>query len=333
MPSKRLPQARKVLRQATVVSGVLTALLLASSVSNGFDESGAWIVRKKTQEVPWAMISQEDVERGSTVPPDTSVLFYLPEGFERITRQVLFGHTGDTARYWGYCLPKNYDPEIVAKRTGLPGVMFLSEAERDVREEDERRHKPEYSIFKLPSREDLASEGMKQKGKIRHQMEIFTPDLFCYIMTDTALSIGLDQDQDLLNTKRELDARTDPNKFDTDGDGIGDGVEVIYHTDPLRRDSDGDNLIDGLEDKNHNGKMDIGESNPRKLDTDNDGLCDGSCRLKIGSQKIYYGEDNNLNGELDEHETSPVLRDTNGDGVTDFQAFFNCLGGVEEFCI
>jgi hypothetical protein len=77
---------------------------------------------------------------------------------------------------------------------------------------------------------------------------------------------------------------TDPNNPDTDGDGIQDGTELGYTlddigpdtdtnifqpdldplttTDPLLRDSDGDGYSDGDEDKNHNGKVDAGESNP-----------------------------------------------------------------------
>jgi len=41
---------------------------------------------------------------------------------------------------------------------------------------------------------------------------------------------------------------TDPHKWDTDGDGLGDGEEVYtYHTNPLKPDTDGDGLTDGEE--------------------------------------------------------------------------------------
>jgi hypothetical protein len=77
---------------------------------------------------------------------------------------------------------------------------------------------------------------------------------------------------------------TDPCNPDTDGDGIQDCTELgltlsdvgadtdlsIFQpdfdssstTDPLLPDSDGDGYSDGDEDKNHNGRVDTGESNP-----------------------------------------------------------------------
>ncbi|MCD4741870.1 MAG: MSCRAMM family adhesin SdrC [Desulfobacteraceae bacterium] len=77
---------------------------------------------------------------------------------------------------------------------------------------------------------------------------------------------------------------TDPCNIDTDGDGIQDGTETgvtladigpdtdlaIFipdadpstTTDPNRKDSDGDGASDGREDKNKNGRVDPGESDP-----------------------------------------------------------------------
>ena len=79
---------------------------------------------------------------------------------------------------------------------------------------------------------------------------------------------------------------TDPCDSDSDGDGIQDGTEsgvTLAHigtntdttyfipdadpltiTDPLRDDSDGDGRKDGEEDKNHNGKVDPGETDPNR---------------------------------------------------------------------
>lgn len=61
----------------------------------------------------------------------------------------------------------------------------------------------------------------------------------------------VDKDGDSLDDDRELDLGTDPNNWDTDGDGLGDGDEVIvWKTDPLNTDSDGDGYTDGDEVKN-----------------------------------------------------------------------------------
>lgn len=315
--------------------GVLTALLMLFALSQGTGTETGWLVKQRIKQIPWVAITPEEIERGATIPPDTNVLFHLPDTFERITREVLLGQKGDLVRYWGYCLPENYDPEVVARRTGLPGILFLSEAERAVRADAEARGKPQMNVFKLPSRQDVEKTNAKPaKTAFRHQLEVFIPNLACYIMTAAPLSIGLDADGDGLNAKREKDSLTDAAEPDTDQDGLPDGIEVVFHTDPQLRDSDSDNLIDGLEDQNYNGRLDYTESNPRKTDTDGDGLCDGSCRLNLGRREyIYYGEDNNLNGQLDLHETSPIKADSNGDDVTDFQAFFNCMQGLQEFCL
>lgn len=77
---------------------------------------------------------------------------------------------------------------------------------------------------------------------------------------------------------------TDPCLIDTDGDGIQDGTELGYtlhnigpdtdtgifqpdddpgsSTNPLNADTDGDGQLDGEEDTNHNGQVDIGETDP-----------------------------------------------------------------------
>ncbi len=58
----------------------------------------------------------------------------------------------------------------------------------------------------------------------------------------------IDTDGDGLDDNREFDLGTDPNNWDSDGDELGDGDEVIiWKTDPLNPDSDGDTYLDGQE--------------------------------------------------------------------------------------
>lgn len=101
-----------------------------------------------------------------------------------------------------------------------------------------------------------------------------------------------DSDDDGLSDGVEVRVRhTNPARRDTDRDGITDGVEAGVRkpvkdpagrvagtalgrfrrdadprtrTNPLRRDTDRDGRSDGREDRNHNGRRDRGESDPRR---------------------------------------------------------------------
>ena len=77
-----------------------------------------------------------------------------------------------------------------------------------------------------------------------------------------------DKDKDGLTDFFETSIGTDPEKPDTDGDGLSDGDEhLIYRTRPLLVDSDGDGLTDYEE-------VTSGYFNPNAYDTDADGISD-----------------------------------------------------------
>ncbi len=72
-------------------------------------------------------------------------------------------------------------------------------------------------------------------------------------LVDDSLLFGepIDNDSDNLDNAREVIIGTDPDNWDTDGDGLGDGDEVIiWKTDPQNPDSDGDGFSDGDEVRN-----------------------------------------------------------------------------------
>jgi len=156
---------------------------------------------------------------------------------------------------------------------------------------------------------------------------------------------------------------TSPTSYDTDGDKLPDGLEYgitkvgkdtdlsVHHfwpdadsttshnTNPTQPDSDYDGLNDNIEDKNMNGAVDAGETNPNNADTDGDHLPDGwidGWGYRNGNWGIYNDlnvnadvgefEDRNLNGIVDigdwndgigPGETNPLKSDTDGDGLID----------------
>jgi hypothetical protein len=114
--------------------------------------------------------------------------------------------------------------------------------------------------------------------------------------------------------------KTDPCNADSDGDGLGDGLELgktsspsaacsaIFVADaqpstktiPTKADTDGDGLSDGQEDTDKNGRLDANETNPLKVDTDCDGFSDKEERDGAAGCA-----------------TNPTVRDTDSDGLPD----------------
>lgn len=96
----------------------------------------------------------------------------------------------------------------------------------------------------------------------------------------------------------------DPNKVDTDGDGLSDDFEIRSGFPKIRpdlADTDGDGLDDAKE------------------DTDGDGL-DNFREQQIGTSPLFADTDEDGLPDRDEaegHRTDPLNRDTDGDGVGD----------------
>ncbi len=288
----------------------------------------------KQKEIPWVVIEADEVTEGADVPADTNVIFHVPLDIEPINREVLLGGRGTQVRYWGYCIPENYEPEVAENRQGFPGLMFLSEKERKEQAAASSSSVARRSVFDIKGVQDsLKQEQNTKRSGFRHQLNTFDPGSLCFIMSESPLPIGLDADGDQLNGKAELAAKTDPFNPDSDGDGVPDGLELRGGTQPTIRDTDSDGLIDGLEDANLNGRLDNGETDPRNRDSDRDGLCDGICTVRVGNDQIIeLGEDVNLNGQVDSGETNPLVRISDPTSVNDYDAVYRCLFGDTSVC-
>jgi hypothetical protein len=95
----------------------------------------------------------------------------------------------------------------------------------------------------------------------------------------------------------QQNGETDPARADTDGDGLGDGVEVRGRnpTDPTKADSDGDGLSDGTEDADHDGAIGPLETDPNAVDTDLGGVPDGT-EVRAGTDPLDPADDVVLGG-------------------------------------
>jgi alpha-tubulin suppressor-like RCC1 family protein len=82
-----------------------------------------------------------------------------------------------------------------------------------------------------------------------------------------------DPDADGLTTLEESRVGTDPQSFDTNGDGIGDGLAIALGLSPTSLDMDGDGLTNSIER--------VQGTDPFKADTDGDGVPDGTDCLPL----------------------------------------------------
>lgn len=310
-----------------------TCLLIVSYAFLGYDMSsmpleGRLLPAAYRKEVTWRVFSEAMVESGATIPPDTNVIFHIPEGIEPIVRRTLFGSFDKDIRYWGYCLPEDYDPALAVQGQKLPGRVFLSEGERKAREAlFKQKLNDHFSIPENLTEMDLNELRKQPQGRIEHEFELFEPESICYIMSQVPLAIGIDSDDDEVNNQVEHEIGTNVAKADTDADGLDDGCEFFrLRTSPLKRDSDGDGLIDSIEDANTNCRYEADtETNPSQWDTDRDGLPDGLMKLGTGRKTKVLGEDKNLNGTIDNGESDPRKWSTLSNGISDGERYDQCV--------
>ncbi|WP_324291577.1 adventurous gliding motility protein AgmC [Corallococcus sp. BB11-1] len=145
-----------------------------------------------------------------------------------------------------------------------------------------------------------------------------------------------DGNEDANHDGRVDPTETDPNNIDTDGDGLTDGLELglttpqgtdtdptkfvadqdpSTTTSPLNKDTDGGSVFDGMEDANHNGRVDVRETDPNNPADDNDADNDGiSNEREVEAGTDPFDSDSDDDGVPDGIDG---LTDTDGDGIID----------------
>lgn len=156
--------------------------------------------------------------------------------------------------------------------------------------------------------------------------------LFIALGLAVALTLAVSISPHVVNVLHQLNPAADPN-LDTDADGLTDLQEAagwemqtgtVFYTDPERADSDGDGLNDGMEagelaEPAGEGAIYLGISNPLRADTDADGLSD-AYEADEGTDPYHEDtDDDSLNDvvEVIELGTNPLKSDSDGDGFGD----------------
>ncbi|MFO7696054.1 MAG: FG-GAP-like repeat-containing protein, partial [Anaerolineae bacterium] len=135
--------------------------------------------------------------------------------------------------------------------------------------------------------------------------------------------VNPDLDGDGLSTAQEASLGTNPNLWDTDGDGLSDGYEWSNRAhlgcDPTKRDTDGDGLSDGQE-------LRLG-TRCDMADTDGDGLSDGDEVRRLDASLNWVGGwQVALPGSRAAWVSSdPLQADADRDGLTDAEEMRNGL--------
>lgn len=133
-----------------------------------------------------------------------------------------------------------------------------------------------------------------------------------YMIRIDEAGFGLDHPAYL--TERRVDS--DPNAYDTDGDGLSDGEEFLAKSDPRLQDTDGDGLSDFEELKRW-------KTSPVSVDTDGDSRGNPAqptaprAYMFDGAELALVPDPSGGPPQPGPGATSPLLADTDGDGELD----------------
>jgi len=131
------------------------------------------------------------------------------------------------------------------------------------------------------------------------------------IKQDIVNFVLLDSDNDKINDKEEIALGLDPNKPDTDDDGLLDGFEYFYGFDYLNTD---ESLLDPDDDGLNNLTEQILGTLPKDPDTDKNGISDGDDDADL--DKLSNSEEYTLGTDI-------LNKDTDNDQFSDYVETIN----------
>lgn len=210
----------------------------------------------------------------------------------------------------------------------------------------------EYNHGTDPQDSDTDDDGLSDKVEI-DGWEIYVDDINGYRWFPTVYSSPHtpNSDKDSLSDKQEHDNSqwpspvfSDPEKEDTDGDGLWDGstktVDGLQHigedikgTSPWKADTDGDRLADGWDDVNRDGVRQTDEekgelqygTDPNNSDSDGDSLNDREEIITHGTDPLKKDTDDDKlsdDEEINTYGTDPTKPDTDTDSFSDFSEIY-----------
>jgi hypothetical protein len=195
-----------------------------------------------------------------------------------------------------------------------------------------------------------SADGAPQSTDVIADAAVATDTDAAVVQGDTASNLGDGAATDASSTIAETDSGASPTNdvqggggaSDSEaGDGLlGDSAPGTDNGQALLKDSDGDGLPDAVEDKNGNGQVDAGETNPAKADTDGDDLGDGAELWVDGTNPaaadtdgdgLSDGLETGKSGDADPGSvTDPKSPDSDGDGIPDGKEDANHNGKVDD---
>lgn len=290
-----------------------------------------------------------------TIDQGTGLINWTPGsddgGNHSITVTVDDGNGGTDEQIYTLLVAEDWSatPPMITSVPELTSIVAGSTFSYQVLGEDADNDELQYLMLEGPEGMGLSSTGLltwtptaEQMGSHSVWLRILDgDDMFSSQSFELRVVAYMDADLDsVANTSDNCPTRYNPDQADTDSDGFGDACDncsQISNVEQLDSDNDGlgdvcevsctsaydadsddDGLLDGLEDYDRDGIVDADETDPCKVDTDGDGLQDGT---EVGLTADGLSDDTDLSffiaDETPDTVTDPLNRDSDRDGMED----------------